>query len=565
MLVVVAASLTPTFVQAQSRPRPTPPTSNRPTPKAVPVTDSDRDGVIDSRDACPTDPKKFKNAGICGCRVADIDLDSDGVMDCKDKCANTPKASKVDQAGCPVVVDSDGDGVTDDKDACPKDSKKSKDAGLCGCGMGDDDWDFDSIADCKDNCPDTYNPDQTDSLQYGMGDDCLPMAAGYNHTCAVMKDGLLKCWGENSSGQSGKSPTKTTEPVEVKGVPGKIRFLAGSFSRTCAVNDTGEVYCWGAASFDNGSGLDPKTLVPGVPYKIPFAEKVRSIGMGDSQTCLVTQGNKVYCWGSGYNYKLGTGTIDTAPTATDAVWVNAIGGHVAVDGMSQGMKTCGIDEKHSLRCWGGSSVAEQAKPAEKKLAKELNGFKATQLHGGYTRVCSIFSKKNDGKAVCWDNNNYSAGTGKATQPWDDTQAMTGVFQPVSVAAGYMADCLVQLDGVVKCTGVDTLAGYSANEMVGKPINYTPAAIPFDQGALKVVGGGAHFCARFDDLSVGCWGNNASGQVGSVKAAFKSNAPAAEVAPAENSEEDKASDDASDAASDDASEEAVEEAPASRAY
>jgi OOP family OmpA-OmpF porin len=45
------------------------------------------------------------------------DSDGDGVPDTKDKCPNTPVGIKVDENGCPV--DSDGDGVTDDRDQCP--------------------------------------------------------------------------------------------------------------------------------------------------------------------------------------------------------------------------------------------------------------------------------------------------------------------------------------------------------------------------------------------------------------------------------------------------------------
>lgn len=47
----------------------------------------------------------------------EVDSDGDGVVDSKDACPGTPAGVKVDARGCPL--DSDGDGVTDDKDKCP--------------------------------------------------------------------------------------------------------------------------------------------------------------------------------------------------------------------------------------------------------------------------------------------------------------------------------------------------------------------------------------------------------------------------------------------------------------
>jgi OOP family OmpA-OmpF porin len=82
-----------------------------PCPK--PPMDSDGDGVIDSKDKCPSTPAGRKvNADGC-----ELDSDGDGVTDGKDKCPNTPAGRKVNADGC--ELDSDGDGVVDGADKCP--------------------------------------------------------------------------------------------------------------------------------------------------------------------------------------------------------------------------------------------------------------------------------------------------------------------------------------------------------------------------------------------------------------------------------------------------------------
>ena len=63
--------------------------------------DKDKDGIADKDDACPDVPGI---ASLKGCP----DADSDGVADKDDKCADTPKGWKVDVTGCPIDTDKDG-------------------------------------------------------------------------------------------------------------------------------------------------------------------------------------------------------------------------------------------------------------------------------------------------------------------------------------------------------------------------------------------------------------------------------------------------------------------------
>lgn len=54
------------------------------------------------------------------------DSDSDGVLDSKDKCPSSMSGTKVDANGCELPKDSDGDGVVDALDKCPDSAKGSK-------------------------------------------------------------------------------------------------------------------------------------------------------------------------------------------------------------------------------------------------------------------------------------------------------------------------------------------------------------------------------------------------------------------------------------------------------
>jgi outer membrane protein OmpA-like peptidoglycan-associated protein len=82
-----------------------------PPPPPAPEKDSDNDGLVDSKDKCPT------VAGVAkydGCPIPDTD--KDGVNDEEDKCPTVAGVARYQ--GCPVP-DSDSDGVNDEEDKCP--------------------------------------------------------------------------------------------------------------------------------------------------------------------------------------------------------------------------------------------------------------------------------------------------------------------------------------------------------------------------------------------------------------------------------------------------------------
>lgn len=97
-------------------------------------TDSDGDGIKDSKDACPFDAGP---ENLNGCP----DDDKDGIINKDDACPS--EAGLAAFNGCP---DTDKDGITDKEDACPK---VFGDSAFGGC----PDSDGDGIIDSKDNCP----------------------------------------------------------------------------------------------------------------------------------------------------------------------------------------------------------------------------------------------------------------------------------------------------------------------------------------------------------------------------------------------------------------------------
>jgi alpha-tubulin suppressor-like RCC1 family protein len=75
------------------------------------------------------------------------------------------------------------------------------------------------------------------------------IAVGGAHTCALLTDGTVRCWGANYRGQLGDGTTTfSSAPVRVEGLSDIVAIAAGD-RHTCALRREGTVWCWGANDF----------------------------------------------------------------------------------------------------------------------------------------------------------------------------------------------------------------------------------------------------------------------------------------------------------------------------
>jgi alpha-tubulin suppressor-like RCC1 family protein len=74
----------------------------------------------------------------------------------------------------------------------------------------------------------------------------IAITAGSNHACAILSSGAAQCWGWNYYGQlgNGQSATQSSTPVRVSGISAPVRLAAGA-EHTCALLSDGAIRCWG--------------------------------------------------------------------------------------------------------------------------------------------------------------------------------------------------------------------------------------------------------------------------------------------------------------------------------
>lgn len=143
------------------------------------------------------------------------------------------------------------------------------------------------------------------------------LSAGETHTCAVLSDGIIKCWGNNDSGQLGNGTnTDSNVSVVVSGINNAVSVSAG-FEHTCAVLSDGSIRCWGSNKWGKlGNGTHNDSNMPVVVNDINNAENVST---GKYHTCAILSDRSIRCWGRNLHGQLGDGTNDTSSVPVSVI------------------------------------------------------------------------------------------------------------------------------------------------------------------------------------------------------------------------------------------------------
>ena len=148
------------------------------------------------------------------------------------------------------------------------------------------------------------------------------LSAGGAYICGIASDGGAWCWGNNDYGQLGTGTLagSHTRPAAVSGGFAFGSIVAGGV-HTCAITRDGVAYCWGD-NLDGELGNGTKATA-NAPSPVAGGLLFRSIGVGSAvtasgsfyyygpsimaYTCGVTTGGTAYCWGSNDTGQLGAG------------------------------------------------------------------------------------------------------------------------------------------------------------------------------------------------------------------------------------------------------------------
>jgi alpha-tubulin suppressor-like RCC1 family protein len=159
-----------------------------------------------------------------------------------------------------------------------------------------------------------------------VGEPVVFIASGASHTCAVVASRRMKCWGSGFVGQLGYNNTddvSTPAAVGYIDVGGNVSTVAAGTTHTCALLTDGTVKCWGDAFYGKlglGCGswlsgciceLPDGSLYSGTPAAFPALETggpITQIAVAYDMTCLLHVNGTVLCFGNNLGGQMGIGT-----------------------------------------------------------------------------------------------------------------------------------------------------------------------------------------------------------------------------------------------------------------
>jgi alpha-tubulin suppressor-like RCC1 family protein len=280
-------------------------------------------------------------------------------------------------------------------------------SGVCGfeCAPGFADCDSDTgcetDATTKDNCG-ACGKTCFGACVNGSCNDSVLIAAGYEHTCAIREDGSLWCWGFNLEGEIGDGTTTTTlVPTQIS-LPGPVTavsagggFVSGnSYSaHTCAILADKSLVCWGS----NGNGeLGVGDNAPHTgPQTVPLSNVVQ-VAVGAYNTCAILDNHDLYCWGKNNSGQVGNGATSQsvlAPEKIDSlITAVSVGGNHA----------CALRVGGVATCWGHGSLGQLGYGGTDAIIKPG----VTVLNNAIEVNCGLeFSCARSGVGLfCWGKN-----------------------------------------------------------------------------------------------------------------------------------------------------------------
>jgi alpha-tubulin suppressor-like RCC1 family protein len=226
--------------------------------------------------------------------------------------------------------------------------------------------------------------DNLPAVNLGTGRTATAVACGASHTCAILDNACVKCWGYNAAGELGQgnitnvgaAPGQMGDNlpcIDLGAGSAKPKLISAGWNSTCALFDNGRVKCWGSNA-DGQLGLEdqvdrgdqPGEMGTALPYlALGTGRTVTALSVAAYQVCAALDDGDVKCWGGNAFAELGTG--DGAPRGStpgdmgDALLPVNLG--TGLHGTTVGTSytaSCAVLSNMRLKCWGEGGVLGDA-------------------------------------------------------------------------------------------------------------------------------------------------------------------------------------------------------------
>jgi alpha-tubulin suppressor-like RCC1 family protein len=292
----------------------------------------------------------------------------------------------------------------------------------------------------------------------------ISISVGSGHACAVLDDGSAKCWGHNHLGQLGLGDTEDRgdEPGEMGdalpavnlGNGARLTAIAAGYAHTCALLQNGSVKCWGFGGDGSlglgdteGRGDEPGEMGGALPaVNLGSGRRATAIAAGGSDSCALLDDGSIKCWGYNPLGRLGLGDSEwrgdePGEMGDDLPTVSLGTGRQAVRISARNGLVAAVLDDGALKSWGYNDLGQLGLGDIETRGDELgdmgdalpavnlgSGRSASSVAASGNHSCALLD---DGTLKCWGGNAYgSLGLGdtenRGDQPGEMGDALPAV-------------------------------------------------------------------------------------------------------------------------------------------
>lgn len=267
--------------------------------------------------------------------------------------------------------------------------------------------------------------------------DAIQVVSGEAHACALLVDNTVKCWGSsNAIGYKAGDHAldqiiSSSVPLVLPGLNGKVKMLAAGQLHTCALMFDKTVQCWGA-DYSGETGSTPGENKQ-LPTTVPTLSDVNSIYAGTKTSCAIKVDGSVWCWGRNDSGQLGNGQVVdwTLPGSNGPVQVQGLSTAASI--ALNDNTSCALLLDGTVKCWGalgdiwGDGSSHVNEVSTKPIAiGDLTGVTQVSVNGHIATLCAL---RNNGSVWCVGSNVLST----LGQP--DAANVLNSYKPIQVSAG----------------------------------------------------------------------------------------------------------------------------------
>jgi alpha-tubulin suppressor-like RCC1 family protein len=232
----------------------------------------------------------------------------------------------------------------------------------------------------------SFTNNTTPNKVYGIASGVVSVTAGGAHACALGSDGRVGCWGSNAFGQLGnptgalnEAPTANRPYVQlVNGITASAISAGGN--HTCALLTNATVNCWGSNVYGQ-LGIGTKTN-SNVPVLVSGLQDVIAITAGEDQSCALVSDRSVKCWGANWGNQIGAEESTTPIT---------LQGFTGVTQLALGYgQTCAVLTNKTVKCVG-FSMDYQNQSATPYLVAGMSNVSRLAHFGGH--MCAVLENE----------------------------------------------------------------------------------------------------------------------------------------------------------------------------